>query len=217
MSITGPRILDKPLTGCIISTGEATDGTATLTGGTGWESLDGQTFVNRTYFDISGYHLEQLTTFIQAVTVQEEFGPYGLNPSYIVDIVSIQSLEDIDITNAHITRAVSTHDLPGFPLSLYNMEQVLYARNRNYAPAVAVGVPPVQTLALRDVSTWGTGTASAGAKLYITRIVYTSTNALEHQGVIIPPCNFVVALVVAEEKESSWMMNYRRSYEQEPR
>jgi len=70
---------------------------------------------------------------------------------------------------------------------------------------------------LRDVSTWGTGTATAGAKLYLTRIVYTSTAAPAHQGILIPPCNYVVALVVAEEKETAWMMNYRRSYEQEPR
>lgn len=217
MSITGPRILDKSLTGCLITTGEATDGTATLAGGTGWESLDGQTFVNRTYFDISGYHLEQLTTFIQAVTVQEEFGPYGLNPSYIVDIVSIQSIDNADIMAAHITRATSLDDLPGFPISEFNMEQILYARNRNYASSVAVGVPPVQVIALRDMSTWGTGTASAGAKLYVTRIVYTSTAASQNQGIIVPPCNYVVALVVAKEEESRWMMNYRRSYEQEPR
>jgi len=215
MSITGPRILDKPLTGCLITTGES-PGIATLSGGSNWETLDPQTFVNRSYFDISGYHLEQLTTFIQAVTVQEEFGPYGLNPSYIVDIVSIQSLEDDDITDAHITRAGSDGDLPGFPLSEYNMEQVIYARNRNFATSV-VNVGSPQVVGLKNVSTWGTGTASAGAKLYITRIVYTNTDALANQAIIVPPCNFVVALVVSEEKESSWMMNYRRSYEQEPR
>jgi len=215
MSITGPRILDKSLTGCQITTGESV-GTATLTGGTGWDSLDGQTFVNRTYFDISGYHLEQLTTFIQAVTVQEEFGPYGLNPSYIVDIVSIQSIDDADIMAAHITRSTSLDDLPGFPISEFNMEQILYARNRNYATSV-VNVGSPQVVGLKDVSTWGTGTASAGAKLYVTRIVYTDTAAAPHQAILIPPCNYVIALVVAEEDESKWMMNYRRSYEQEPR
>lgn len=217
MTITGPRILDKPLTGCLITTGEETDGTATVSGGSNWDSLDGQTFVSRTFFDLSGYNLEKLTAFIQAVNVQEEFGPYGLNPSYIIDIVSLQSIDDDEIRAAHITRATSLGDLPGFPVSTFSMEQVIYARNRNFATAQAVGVPPVQVIGLRDVSTWGTGTASAGAKLYVTRVVYTDTAAGPHQAIILPPCNYVVALVAAEEKETRWMMNYRRSYEQEPR
>jgi len=217
MSITGPRLLDKPLSGVLITTGENTDGDANLFGaGSGWEKLDEQTFVCRTYFDISGYNLEQLTAFIQRVQVQEEFGPYGLMPAYIVDIVSVQSIDDIDIMDAHITRATSPDSLPGFPLSDFNMEQIIYARNRNYSISVVnVGSPEV--VGLRDVSTWGTGTSTAGAKMYVTRIVYTDSDAGEHQAIIVPPCNYVIALVVGEESEQSWMMNIRRSFEQEPR
>jgi len=212
MSITGPRVLDKSLSGVLITTGESTDADADLFGGTAWVKLDGQTFVCRTFFDISGYNLEQLTAFIQAVKVQEEFGSYGLLNSYVVDMITIQEMDDEDIMDAHITRATSPDDLPGFPLSVYNMEQIIYARNRHYLASTQWG-----GVALSDVSTWGTGTSTAGAKLYVTRIVYTDINAPANQAIIVPPCNFVVALVVAEENEQSWMMNIRRSFEQEPR
>jgi len=219
MSVTGPRLLDKVLSGCAITTGEI-GGECNLVagvGGGGWEKLDGETFVYRSYFDISGYNLEQLTAFIQRVQVQEEFGPYGLMPAYIIDIVGVQSIEDNEITTAHITRATSPDDLPGFSLSAYNMEQIIYARNRHFATAVTnLGSP--QVVALKDVSTWGTGTSTAGAKMYVTRIVYTDPNFTEPlHAIIVPPCNYVIALVVGEESEQSWMMNIRRSFEQEPR
>jgi len=212
MSITGPRLLDKSLRGVLISTGVETDADASIGPASGWEKLDGQTFVSRTYFDISGYNLEQLTAFIQRVQVQEEFGAYGLLNSYIVDIVSVQSIDDIDIMDAHITRAISPDSLPGFPLSDFNMEQIIYARTRHYLASTQWG-----GIALSDVSNWGTGTSTAGAKMYVTRIVYTDHAALANQAIIVPPCNYVIALVVGEENEQSWMMNIRRSFEQEPR
>jgi len=66
-------------------------------------------------------------------------------------------------------------------------------------------------------TSWGTGSITAGRKLYITRIVYTDINGALNQYITLPPANFVIALVVAKQPEGQWMFNLKRTYEQEPR
>jgi len=212
VTIEGPRILDKALNYGLITNLDPEYPTVGSVDGDGWNTLDDNTFVSRSYFDISGYNLEQLTAFIQAVTVQEEFGIFGNLVSYVVDIVSLQSIEDDEITSAHITRPSSLGDLPGFSRSLYNMEHIIYAQNRDFINSVEWG-----RIAPQSITSWGTGSITAGRKLYITRIVYTDINGALNQYITLPPANFVIALVVAKQPEGQWMFNLKRTYEQEPR
>ena len=176
--------------------------------GTNWERLDNITFANRTYFDLSGYNMDDLSVFFQSVDIQEEFGIYGLLQSWVIDIISTEYISDLDIINAHINNALSPDDLPGFPKSTFNQEQIIYARNRTYVTSTIWG-----GIGIFDTTMWGTGAASTVDKLHVTRIIYTDVNVPPTQAIFLPPCTYVVGIIVAKEKELTYLMRQKRSYE----
>jgi hypothetical protein len=209
MTVEGPRLLDKALATALISNdAEAPPSTTSTLSGNNWVKLSNICFANRTYFDLSGYNLDDLTVFFQGVDIQEEFGTYGLLPGYVVDIISTEYLTDADIINAHISEATALDDLPGFPASTFDMEQVVYGRTRTYVTSTIWG-----GIGEFSQTQWGTCSATTADKLHITRIVYTDANTPPSQSMIIPPCNYVVAIVVDREATLPFLMRQKRSYE----
>lgn len=209
MTIEGPRVLDKSLAGALCSNdSEDPPSTTSSISGTNWERLNNITFANRTYFDLSGYTMDDLSVFFQRIEVQEEFGIYGLLQGWVIDIVSTEYISDLDIINAHISSATSLNDLPGFPRSTFNQEQIIYARNRTYVTSTTWG-----GIGEFSQTMWGTGAASTVDKLHVTRIIYTDVNTPPNTSIILPPCTYVVGIIVAKEKELTYLMRQKRSYE----
>lgn len=211
MSIEGPRLLDKILDSTDIDMGSGDAFPATINGGN-WEILNNgtnPTFVTRSYYDLSGYNRSSLTAFFQSVQVQEGWGPRGTTTAdfFVVDMVTTEYLDDDSLVNAAI---FSTHDgdLPGFPRSTFDMSQVLYGRTREYTAATGT------TVAVQySTSVWGTCAATTADKVHLTRVVYVTGLAAPQSKVHIPPSNYVSAIIVAEEKELSFLMRQQRSYE----
>lgn len=211
MSIEGPRILDKVVDQCDIDMGEspAPIFPATMTGDD-WEVLDAvatPTYVNRSFYDLSGLTREGMTLFLQGVKVQEGWGPRGTTDFFIMDIVSTEYLTDQQLTAAYIY-TTGDGDPPGFMNSLYNMEQVIYGRTREF-----VVTSLYNQVTMYQSSNWGTGTATNADKLFITRVCYIVDTAVAGRKVHIPPSNFVTAGIVSKEKDLAYMMRLVRSYE----
>jgi len=217
MTIEGPRVMDKLLPWCDIDTATLAPGyPITITAGQNWEILDDgaggyPTVVNRTYYDLSGYTLKELTAFIQGVDIQEAFQPFGTISCTVVDLITTEFVNDATLLAAHVY-STGNGDLPGFPNSTYDMSQVIYGRTRTF-----VDNSSWQDIALQGVTSFGTGAATSGAKLYITRVVYIVTGV---DGVIthdkkahIPPCDYVTAVIVAKEKDIPYLMRMKRGYE----
>ena len=209
MTIEGPRVIDKTLSYADVSLGSIEPFPATLTG-SNWSALENvatPSYVNRTYYDMSGYSVGDLTAFFNGVDIQEGFTPFGSAACHIVDLITTEYITDSQILNAY-PYTTGDGDLPGFPRSLYNMEQVIYGRSRTFGSSAQWG-----DIALQGQSFFGTCTASTTDKIHITRILYVLSTATADQTVHVPPCNYVTALVVGKEKELPFMMRQKRSYE----
>jgi len=205
MTQEGPRVMAKVLTGTTVTN----DGSALITSVTGeWVQVVGSNnaAVQRTYFDLSGYNLESLTTFVQGVEIQDPGPVVGDdNAVELLEILSTEFISDAEIVG-FITGAGFSG--PGYSLSTNNMDQVIYGRRRIYyqkAPPITPVIP-----FLHSTSMWGTANASSSDKIHITRIIITTTiNAVS----TVSDTNVVLVAVIAKEKELPYLMRQKRSYE----
>jgi len=206
MTLEGPRILDKAFPGGVITNTlpPATPGLESVTGGI--QELSETVFVIKSYYDLSGYTQDDLTAFFAGVDIQEEFPPSGTLPGYVVDLITTHQLTSTDIINAHFDAA--TLDLPGFGLSTFDMNQVIFARTRKFSTSSVWS-----SISEYGRSQWGTCSAATSEKIFLTRIIYTSLG-FEPGGILnIPPANYVTSIIVGREPDLTFLMRQRRSYE----
>jgi len=209
MSIEGPRVLAKILSGVSCQTDGDTGFMENFTG-EGWEAVGTHLAVQRSYFDLSGYNREKLTTFIQATEFQDA-GPPTSDDSHmvIVNLITTEYLDDAEIIRTYRTAAPGTFTATGFPESTLNMEQVIYGARKTYKANLAAGVA-LDFLPLFNIDMWGTGSAVTVDKLHITRILVGFTiNKLY----FVPPVNVVVPVIVGKESTVPFLMRQKRSYE----
>jgi len=217
MTLEGPRVLDQLFPWCDIDTSADPPGyPVTITAGQGWELLDDgaagtPTVVNRTYYDLSGYNMESLTAFFQGSDIQESFTPFGSISMTVVDMITTEFVDNATLLAAHIY-TTGDGDLPGFPNSKYDMNQVIYGRTRTFVDNTSWA-----DIALQGQTSFGTCSATTSDKVHLTRVIFVQTGLA---GVItadkkihIPPCDYVSAIIVAEEKELAFLMRQKRSYE----
>lgn len=210
MTLEGPRLLDKLFAKAVITNdSEEPPSTGTTITGAGWHEISNIAFVKRSYFDMSGYNMDSLTTFISGIDIQEEVGPTGNMHAYIVDLVTTEFVDNASILAAHFDNALPD-DLPGFPVSTYDMNQVIYGRTRAYNPST--NWEPI-IVSEYSRSNWGTCSATTADKVHLTRIIYLDINVPPDGTFSPPPANYVMAVIVAKEKELSFLMRQKRSYE----
>jgi len=209
MTIEGPRVLDKVLPGCVITT----DGSAEIGSvvGGNWRAVVGipGIVVQRDYFDNSGYGVGDLTMFVQAVEMQYP-GPISGDDTAIsvLEYVTTELITDEEIVaTMTILAGGSAPNGTGFSRSTMNQEQIIYARRRLYVLNSLI-TPVIPNL--HSTNMWGTCNASTGDKIYITRIV--NMGSFDTQA-FIPDVNVVLAAVIGKEKELAYLMRQKRSYE----
>lgn len=204
MTLEGPRVMNKILTGTEVTN----DGSALISTITGqWKAVAGSNnaAVQRTYFDLSGYNRDFLTTFVQGIEIQDP-GPLAGsdNANELLEIVSTEFITDDEIV-AFITG--SGYSGPGYSLSTNNMDQVIYARRRAYTLNSTI-TPIIPNL--HSVNTWGTASAVTSDKVHITRILLTTTI---DSITFVSDTNVVMAAIISKEKELPFLMRQKRSYE----
>jgi len=210
--IEGPRVLDRTIGYLDITQGVYPDNFPATVTGDGWEILENlvtPTYVSRGYYDLSGYNRDSLTSFIQGVDIQEGYPPFGNSGYVIVDMITTEYVDDATLLAAY-KYTTGDGDLPGFPRSPYDMQQVIYGRVRTFTTNSAWGDSEVQ-----GISRFGTCAATTADKVHLTRVVWVAPGTLEtnNQSSHIPPCNYVTAIIVAKEKELAFLMRQSRSYE----
>jgi len=208
MTLEGPRVLAKQLGGAVIETNDSGPPAVSSVEGNNWNQLNNRAFVNRSYYDLSGFNRYDLTSFFQGVDIQEEFGPNGDLPVWIIDMITTEFVDDDTITDALFDNAALLGDLPGFPGSTMNQEQVIYGRTRTYYTSTTWS--KVGEFARTQ---WGTCSAATSDKVHLTRIVMLDVAVPKQASISIPPCNYVTTTIVGKEKELAFMMRQKRSYE----
>jgi hypothetical protein len=204
MTLEGPRVLSKVLTGSTVTN----DGSALIASVTGqWDQVVGSdnAAVQRTYFDLSGYNMDFLTTFVQGVEIQDPGPLAGTdNANELLEILSTEFISDAEIV-AFI--AGVGFNGPGYSQSTMNMDQVVYGRRRSYTQDGAI-TPIIPNL--HHTAMWGTANALTSDKLHITRILLTTTI---DSVTFVSDTNVVMGAIISKEKELPFLMRQKRSYE----
>jgi len=209
MSIEGPRVLAKILAGVSCQTDGEYGAMENFTG-SGWSAVGVYLAVQRTYFDLSGYNRDSLTTFIQATEFQTAAPPTSSDTHMmVIDLITTEYMSDAEIISTYGSGPPGGFTATGFPESTLNMEQVVYGSRSTYKTNLATGAA-LDFLHLFSIDTWGTGSAVTVDKLHITRILIGfSINKL----FFVPPVNVVVPVIVGKESTLPFLMRQKRSYE----
>ena len=185
----------------------------------GWEFIDAgannQFLVYRGYIDIAGLNAQELTTFILGTTFQESStwlanGLTATGAIHTWDLLTTEKVRNEAFNPSHSTTGHAMWNPPGMPASDYNLQQVVYGRYRTLSPDTTVQSQVVIT----NNQTFGTGDATAGDKLYITRVVLLSGN-LGNTGtdyITVPPTAVVIPAITLEEPDLVYLERLRRSY-----
>jgi len=204
MTLEGPRLLEKMFNTFRATTNPVAPFT-TITNGGNWDiiSEDGTTavFASSSYYDLSGYNKDSLTTFFQGTDIQEAYSIGGtVDAAIIIDLITSEKP-----TNAELLTVANSP--PGFPESTTAMQQVIYGRQRQYVQNSTV----TGYMTMTGMGMWGTMAAGTMDKVHLTRILITSTTA--PQEVNCPPANYVSMVIVSKEDEVPFLMRQKRSYE----
>jgi len=202
----GPRRLAKVLSGCVSAWDPA--GIGTVTSGSGWEHITGGTqLVQRDYFDLAGYNMDQLTVFFQGVELQTADPVTTTVPpsasASMITMLTTQLLTDAEI----VASLGSVFSNIGFTKSTTNQEQIVFGQSDTYS----LNSTMVQTLlTLLSRNTWGTCAATTSSRLHITRIILNHTPLTDLE---IPDVNVVITVIVGKEDVNPYMMRTLRGNE----
>lgn len=188
--------------------------------GGGWELVVNDLGINyavwRGYFDIAGLNSEELTTFVSGAGWQESdewiMGPssdFARPRIKTWDIISKAAIEDEAFDRHGPGSASAMWFAPGFPGSNYNLEEIFAGRYRHFDFSTTITAGFNQ--AYEQV--WGAGDATAGDRIYITRIIQLSGLAVYGlETFVVPPQDVIVPATLATEKELVYIERLRRSY-----
>jgi len=219
--IKGSRVLRKLIPGeYFFRTGESPQDWIDQGKG-GWQIVTadnaGEYAFYRTYFDISGWNREQLTAFITGVSYQESDSwvnpqlTLGSHPSVDTwDIISKSYLPDSIVDDQHwvVGSDLLGFNPPGMSSSNYDLEEIFDGRFRSFVNDANTA----NETRMINRTSWGTGDATAGDKIYVTRIIRLSSVQQAGGALSIPPMAIVIPAVVVEEKDLVYLERLRRSY-----
>jgi len=209
-ALTGSRIMNKPIPSY----------QGVFADGIGWPGLNGWRQVSpgdatgvyyESYFDLSGYELDDLTAVPTLLQLQDAL-PYTTSYSEVdllVSVFDIVSQERID--PALVADMLQTFDYPGSPSSDLDWSQILMCNYRGMT-----GSNDLLNTTLLQAATGGSLGSSeptAAAKLWIYRIVITAGTDWTAKSLAIPATRFIAGVEVVSEAELPYLMRLKRSYE----
>jgi len=200
-----------------IGDGFLTIGDGALAGGIfpGYQTTDDTTavLVHRLneYFDLQGYTLRDLTTFIQTVIFQT-VGKYDFSGMQAgVDIVEIRVVSTVPLSISKDFAINALADsVPGSLTSASSLQNIVSCTEIVYSQDAGAGFGrPIEQ------NTWGVGNSTAAEKLYFSRFFKfpktKSPSGNATYGFAWPEMAVVCPVVVAKEEDLEYIMRLARS------
>jgi len=185
---------------------------------TGWTGHNGwftgapgpayQAVMYETYWDLSGYELDDLTLVPIAATVQDP-GAYTSDDdgTPIMIVLDMISQERLDIED--ITRNLSIENVPSMPTTTNDWNNITFGQYRlmmNTAEFNEVGTLSWLTAKQND---FGSGSPCAVQKLWIYRYVLMKVNTTKVM--TIPASRFVLNALIVSEPDNVYLQRLRRN------
>lgn len=189
-----------------------TMGAATLAGYKGWiPNVANPLVVYETYFDLTGYELDDLTMMPIAATVQDP-GIYSCSaattPLHVFDIISQEKIEGGEVWNQ-----ILVDNAPGMLESENNFEQITFGNYRLFLGQATFTNPAGLTVFLPATqSQFGSGDAVSVQKLFCYRVIL-APGAAEGTSLRIPASRFLLQANIIKESERVYLQRLKRSYE----
>jgi len=224
-TVEGARLLRKLIPGTAFEIdAEGVFSFSTGDEASGWTIVENdltETFaVWRGYFDLAGLAMQDLTMMV-AIPSWQECDTWFL--SQVPAEVPLVRTWDI-LSKAHIPDEALDSDrwidntantfkgwrAPGMIGSEYNLEEIFSGRfrqfvvNSTYSAGIALGQSAE--------TAWGAGDATAGDKIYITRVVVLSASIAYPGMILVPPMSVLIPIALLEEPDLVHMERLRRSY-----
>jgi len=176
----------------------------------GWEN-GGRTnlIYYETYFDLSALILDDLTFVPTGVTLQDPGRYISFNDSLNIEVVDIISEEKLYPSD--FAPDLEAGNLPGGPLTKNDYTQIIAGNYRlmiRNSTTVSAGIYSVI-----DGGSFGSGEATAAAKLWAYRFVRINGTKAVGDVLKIPASRFVMTGTVLKEDDLPYMMRLKRSYE----
>lgn len=207
-ALTGPRSLTQmvPEYAGVFAGGE-------FKGYKGWlGSSSDPLLYYETYFDLTGYKLDDLTAMPIAAMVQDP-GIYGTNatgvPLHVVDILSQERLDIGEVYNELVNR----NNAPGMLDTVNNFEQITFGNHRLFLAQTIFTNPTGVNLYLpASEMQFGSGDPVTVQKLWAYRIV-AAPGGTTGNAITIPASRFLLNIVVKKEADRVYLQRLKRSYE----
>ena len=172
-------------------------------------------FYNEGYLDLSGYELDDLTTVITSVRVQDP-GVYlfqGADGVFCVyDLLTTERLSGNDLKTIADNNRDNRQMAPGMHEGPLDRDQIVFGLYRFFAHnSTNVGLPELMINA--RTSRFGSGEPVAVQKLWCYRIVVFFDDPADGQICTIPAANFVVNAQIIQEKDIPYLFRLKKSYE----
>ena len=168
-----------------------------------------------TYFDLSGYTLDDLTVFIRSGRVQDP-GIHtfsGNNDCFqIFDILSQERLSETDLRTIKENNTAIASSAPGQSDGPLDRSQIIYGRYRLFTKNSSLTSLPSLMLNCRDVR-FGSGNGTTVEKLWWYRIISFTVTPDPAATMLIPASTFVLIADIDKEADEEYMMRLKRSYE----
>jgi hypothetical protein len=165
------------------------------------------------YFDLSGYTIRDLTTYIQGVLFQK-IGPYGLSGMQSDNVIEehlLVTTTPLSFDEDYGLALSGIRSVPGSPTSTTNLQDIVQATVISYDQDVGAGFGRVM-----DIQTWGVGDSTAAQALYYHRIfIFPKVNNAGNSTYFFefPAVGYVVPIIVDKEPDLEYMMRLSRSLE----
>jgi len=206
-ALTGPRTITK-MTGMYDNIY-----TAEWPGASGWKPQGTRTIFSEFYIDLSSNTLDDLTLVPRGGFLQDPGMYQCSNPSPFV-IVDIISQEKLDLNS--VAFDLDFQAVPGMPETDTEPTQIIFGNLRVMNSNTAIPGAGTNLLFLTSrASQFGSGEPTAVDKLWCYRIIHWLAGAALAPGqtLSIPASRFVLPCTIIHEKDLSYIMRLKRSYE----
>tara|TARA_Y100001951_G_C11202801_1_gene218161 strand:- start:80 stop:733 length:654 start_codon:yes stop_codon:yes gene_type:complete len=165
-----------------------------------------------TYYDLSGYSLDDLTGMPIAAIIQDP-GIYACGTNtraqlHVLDILSQERLDRNDVYNL-----VLNNNVPGMALSENNFNQITFGNHRLMLAQGTFADPTGLSVFLPASQTqFGSGDAVATEKLWVYRFI-VAPGITDITSIRVPASRFLLQMNIVKESDNVYLQRLRRSYE----
>jgi hypothetical protein len=207
-ALTGNRLMQKEIPSTTATFNAVTTNWDVTNG---WQVGPLKAVYYESYFDLSGYELDDLTT-VPTVLMLQDSGQYFLTNPFVdslVTVLDILSEERLDPDT--VSTLAATGEYPGTPGSTENYEQIKMCNVRGLTTQTEFGSATLMRPAFGGA--YGSSSPTAVQKLWCYRVIRIAASDLSGQSLFVPATRFVMGATVVQEKELPYMMRLKRSYE----